>query len=710
MVILAGLVELPIVHAGIAKQKSVKLEDVPSLVIDDFYLYGVSERLSFIERGFSEIIQLSLLPHKNVNVVSRSKLWQTLRSMNEVPRHEWGPRRIFKDDVLGHPDIKADYILKGKIYDIGRALQLNAVLINLASKEQYKISPMVFNEEHIFDSTKMLADAVSEHLNQAVKTAGIEAINKRPNVFICLSKPRKSTDNFAALIATDLSIFLEERLQQEFEITADVDENNPGCVKNAKNSPQWKSDRRAAIIQAVIYVKPSGKSRLIEFSPRIILNNPSVTVETIEFSLDREKYDLIQDGFLKVATEYIEKTMSDDGIAQLVRYSRLDSRSKADPSDSADLVQGKILFESGDEVDAVKYFRRVLKNNPGDPQANYYMGRVLSNNNYSFDAIPYYLTAIRNDRDFVDAYERLAEAYTRNQNYIEAKQLYEEVLKKDRNNINATRYLGYHYMGANELEKAAYYFRRTLKSKKDDMESILSLGSISVRKRNYNDAASWYRKALMLDDNNERALSSLADVYRRLAIKARAEGDIRSAIENRTHEIDLLRNKNSAQAVEARLFRAQLNLKLAQQEDLELSPTISELSALASVYRNNPTDKRLQLADVDLILANLIEGEYENANKLSLKSLSTHYDDLETRVFIRLLNITSNTMMNIDTRRQTDLLEEDLAVLQRQRYRNIGEPLSQRYEMISELTSRSRAISKNQREYMQKLTSMARGE
>jgi tetratricopeptide (TPR) repeat protein len=676
-----------------------------NLVVKDMELIGVSKRYSFLGRGFVELIQLAMLQHPDVSTVPRGLLWHTLRQ-SKIPVEEMVTDRLFFDDVLDHPKIQAGYVLSGKIVGLGDTFQLSSTLTSRRTGEEKVLGPYVFNEKEVISTAEFLA----EDINLAMLHKVTGSSNHEVPVFICAENVAKNRQ--AAYTTPDLTSYLAANIREQPGFYPKVKYAlERDCYTKVKKDENWKSEKTAALVFIKVGMEIDNNAKRDEslkivVKPTLFVNKAGLSVSMVELIERVDRLATLRSNLLTVAMSYVKKTAEDEGLRELSFLAQLDAASLQDPSVNADIMQGKSLFESGEEIFALPFFQRAIRKDRSNQEANYYIGRILTMHKRYNESVEFYQSAIGGKSEFPQGFVALGDNYFANGDYIEAKRQYERALEIDSANLQAKRGLAYISLFSDDLNAANMKFQEIIEENPKDIDSMNALGSIAIKQEEYRKAVYWFNKSLDIDPANDRARSSLSVAYDRLSEQAESNHDSKIAIQYITKKIHLKDSIASYGLADDVYKRAQLHLVNAAYSDESAQNAIADLTYLNEITDDGEEHKYV-LAKTDLAIAYLIAGKYDESKKLIVDSLYVYQENPEITVLNRAVHIAASQLLGEDADFQYHLLSEQIQYLKQPR--KISDALNKRYELIREYFKESDYIDRKKKRELLKVTYTAQG-
>ena len=248
-----------------------------------------------------------------------------------------------------------------------------------------------------------------------------------------------------------------------------------------------------------------------------------------------------------------------------------------------------------------------------------------------------------------------------------------------------------------------------LENHPNDLDSVNSMGVIAIKQNNYDVAVKWLKKALVLDKNNARAKSNLSLAYQQLAKAADQNNDIDSAIDYLSNDIEINASNKRVNNTNAQLRRSQLYIKKAALEnEASAKNAIPDLKELVRQYENNPKLNQLKYAEIDLAMAVLMSGDYNYAQRLTEEVLRNQELEAEQRIFVRMLNISANLLLDKTTEYELGILSKELTSVRRPR--KISRALDDRYFTFYNFTANTKKLNSEKKEELENISFLAKGD
>jgi tetratricopeptide (TPR) repeat protein len=172
-----------------------------------------------------------------------------------------------------------------------------------------------------------------------------------------------------------------------------------------------------------------------------------------------------------------------------------------------EILLGKALtLEKLGSDEALRWFDKVLEQNPDNVQACYHKARYLVNIGRNKEAIELLNRAVQLEPDNVDVRKLLAEQLL-SENVDAACMHYAEILQHDPRNTEAMYNLSRIYAGKGEYEKALEYINSYLAEKPGAIDALMLKGKIFMNMERWRDADRTFEKVLREKEDSDALLN-----------------------------------------------------------------------------------------------------------------------------------------------------------------------------------------------------------
>lgn len=198
-----------------------------------------------------------------------------------------------------------------------------------------------------------------------------------------------------------------------------------------------------------------------------------------------------------------------------------------------------LLAQRGNAPEAIKLFKKILKNNKQDIDASFMLGALYGMLKKYEDAMRYSAMAVNLSPDFTHALFNLALAHAKLEHPEKAIPLYEKVLSIEPTHNQALYDLGYLYLNHEEYIKAAKYLLMHVMKNNANADAFLYLGQAYEAIGDTDNAQNAYKKAIRIDGKN-------IDYWLQLSHLHQSIGDLDEAETCYTKALQLDRNNTDA--------------------------------------------------------------------------------------------------------------------------------------------------------------------
>ncbi len=146
------------------------------------------------------------------------------------------------------------------------------------------------------------------------------------------------------------------------------------------------------------------------------------------------------------------------------------------------MTAGTVLFQTGELVEATKWFLRLQDKLPSYPKLRFYLAKI-----------------------------RLI-----NKEYDKAIEILKEDLKENGESDDALALLGQIYFNKGELVEAENYYKRTQKINPRSYDALMGMAELSLRRNNLDQALDLFRKAQQQKSDDPTIHKKIGDVYRQM--------------------------------------------------------------------------------------------------------------------------------------------------------------------------------------------------
>jgi tetratricopeptide (TPR) repeat protein len=247
--------------------------------------------------------------------------------------------------------------------------------------------------------------------------------------------------------------------------------------------------------------------------------------------------------------------------------------------------------------------------------------------------------SIENDKTSTALFQQAEGLFLINE-FTEAKKMFIKYLEQNPDDLNSLIYLSQIAVAQQNIPSIKFYNKRILSVEPTNIDALINLGVLYSVEQNYDKAVEFLSKAVKVDQDNELALFNLGVVYG-------TSGDLNNAVSTLNQAAKI--NPNNGEIfltlgmfyLQSELYdEAEINFKRA----IDISNNLTEaLKGLVILYQyqgklNESANFIRQLEELspnlkqlNLLKANqkYLEGEIENAIKLTLEEISKYPDDAD---------------------------------------------------------------------------------
>lgn len=159
---------------------------------------------------------------------------------------------------------------------------------------------------------------------------------------------------------------------------------------------------------------------------------------------------------------------------------------------------GRILSESGKELEAVEYYEDILEKEPDSYVICLLLGKLYLNLNDSGRAEDCFKRCIRISSGKPDAYSELGKLLMARKNYAEAIKIYRNYCTINQNDYNGHYNLANCYYQTKEPDKAVSEYQKVIELNPKSHNSYFNLALIYEEKQDYEKAEECYKNALLI--------------------------------------------------------------------------------------------------------------------------------------------------------------------------------------------------------------------
>jgi Tfp pilus assembly protein PilF len=189
------------------------------------------------------------------------------------------------------------------------------------------------------------------------------------------------------------------------------------------------------------------------------------------------------------------------------------------------ILLARAEMAQGEYQSAYQYLGKVLRADPKDIDALYYLGRVCLNLSQAEHQALYARAP-----DSVRVHQLLAESYRAQENKAKAEEEYLAALRTDPRSVEVLNALGDLKRSQFRFDEAASYYSRALGVQSRNYASTYGLGVCYLYQQNPARAMGEFRRALVLDPESAPARLALGDALLRVGQVAEAVTELKAAV------------------------------------------------------------------------------------------------------------------------------------------------------------------------------------
>ncbi len=198
----------------------------------------------------------------------------------------------------------------------------------------------------------------------------------------------------------------------------------------------------------------------------------------------------------------------------------------ADPSDAICYSNlGYVLCELGQSAEAREALLKAVELNPADFDAHYMLGNLARDSEEWLEAIKYYRSALTENPGFELCRRDLCVSLAHAGQVEEARVVAGQGPAMDRDSVDFYFFTGNMHLAAGENTEASQCFEKALQRKPGDPSILLNLGAAQLKQQNPFAALDTYRSMLALEINH-------AQTHAQIAAALRQAGQLELAIQS----------------------------------------------------------------------------------------------------------------------------------------------------------------------------------
>lgn len=189
----------------------------------------------------------------------------------------------------------------------------------------------------------------------------------------------------------------------------------------------------------------------------------------------------------------------------------------------------KSYLKNGNYKTAISMAREILKKEPNNIEAHYYLGESYYNlQKYELALVEYKTaekTGIYTNIDEKSLRERLADLYVKTNNIDEALKEYILLIKQNPSEFSYYYMAGELFMKKNQSNHAIKYFAHAAKLNRNHAPSLVNIGLILYENKNFSEAKKYLQHSITVDQSNIKA-------YFYLGLIDASTNDYKAALKN----------------------------------------------------------------------------------------------------------------------------------------------------------------------------------
>src|SRR5437867_3213969 len=190
--------------AGAQLQDPAPSQKKARLAVGEFRKLSGQTRFNLLQQGIPAVLQVTLLPYDELELIGQDKLQAKLDEMG-LPARERTLQKLFQIDVLKAAGV--DYLLKGQFIELFGKLLLSGVLVDVKSGREVRIGSVPVDEKKIVSGIESFAASAV----LALKQGGVNTYARlfAVSCFEDRSSPASAEGKFAK---RDLATFMVQQL------------------------------------------------------------------------------------------------------------------------------------------------------------------------------------------------------------------------------------------------------------------------------------------------------------------------------------------------------------------------------------------------------------------------------------------------------------------------------------------------------------------
>lgn len=243
-------------------------------------------------------------------------------------------------------------------------------------------------------------------------------------------------------------------------------------------------------------------------------NDTGIDAAILKYGACLEKEPRFHLGYAKLAMAYIRKYHI-DGDAALLRLARQNAEKAADENSGSAkglLSRAQVYLYTGKQEEALTYFAKALKVDPGDPETMLYKAQAFRYLNRWPEAERVYRDILKERPNYWFAHNELGVIMSREAKYQQAAEEFAAAAMAAPNVALPLANLGMMYMLMGKYEEAIDASKRSI-ARHPNMTALLNLGDMAFEAKDYKAARGYYEQASVLDPTSHAVWRDIGDCY-----------------------------------------------------------------------------------------------------------------------------------------------------------------------------------------------------
>lgn len=243
-------------------------------------------------------------------------------------------------------------------------------------------------------------------------------------------------------------------------------------------------------------------------------NNTGLDAATLKYGECLEKEPHFRLGYARLAIAYTRKyhLFRDTAALNLARQNAEKAADANSTSATGLLSRALVYLYTGDTNNAMTYFAKALKADPGNPQIMLYRAQALRNSNRWPEAEQTYREILKERPNYWPANNELGWILFRQAKYQQAADAFDAAAMAAPNVAMPLANLGSMYLELNKHDEAIDASERSIKRSPNET-ALRNLGDIAFTDANYKNALAYYQQAAILDPRYHMIWRDIGDCY-----------------------------------------------------------------------------------------------------------------------------------------------------------------------------------------------------